>query len=253
MEEVANNPIYLDWAFWAVIVSLVAIILSQIPPIHLLLKKAAIDIELYSKISITHKVGNPNLQLHLQISNTGGSKIRVKEINASISRDNNHITNLPVQNYLRDPNDTSPMFFTSFSLLPNQEWSHIINLLNFYNRENENHYRAIEEAMVNDFNTKRALVQEDTNELIELSPDVVHPAHDFFERNFIWLPGEYKLTLNVLTDNDSANISKDFRFTIFESHSSRQRTITDQYKYGGGIWWDPKNIQTSVIIDISQA
>lgn len=69
MSEPASVPLYLNWSFWAVVVALCAVVLSQIPPIHLLLKKAKLDLELYSRIHLTHKVGNPNLQLHLIISN----------------------------------------------------------------------------------------------------------------------------------------------------------------------------------------
>jgi len=68
MEEV-TTPLYLNWSFWAVVFAAIAIALSQLPPIRLWFKKAKLEIELYSKIAITHKVGNPNLQLHLIINN----------------------------------------------------------------------------------------------------------------------------------------------------------------------------------------
>jgi len=45
---------YQDWTFWAVLVAAIAIILSQIPPIHVLIKRAKLDMELYSRINITH-------------------------------------------------------------------------------------------------------------------------------------------------------------------------------------------------------
>jgi len=79
-----------------------AIFLSQLPPVLLWFKRAKLEIELYSKISITHKVGNPNLQLHLIINNIGGRKIRVKNITASIERDGNLVATLPAQNYLQN-------------------------------------------------------------------------------------------------------------------------------------------------------
>ena len=83
----AEIPLYLNWSFWAVLVAAIAAILSQIPPIKELVKKAKLDLEVYSKISITHKIGNPNLQLHLILSNIGGRNVRVKDITVSISRD----------------------------------------------------------------------------------------------------------------------------------------------------------------------
>ena len=35
----AATPLYVDWSFWAVIVALLAIALSQITPIRVILKK----------------------------------------------------------------------------------------------------------------------------------------------------------------------------------------------------------------------
>lgn len=111
--EVATNPFYLNWSFWAVIVSIVALALSQLPPVHVLLKKAKIDFELYSKVSITHKVGNPNLQLHTIIRNVGGKKILIKGIRAKISRDGNELTTLPGQYFLQDPSDKNTVLLTT--------------------------------------------------------------------------------------------------------------------------------------------
>lgn len=251
--EVASTPLYLDWSFWAVVVAAIAILLSQLPPVHQLLKKPMIDFELYSKIIITHKVGNPNLQLHLLISNIGGRKVRIKNIDASIERDGIRIVILPAQNYLQNPNDQSTVLFTSFSLNPGEDWGHIINLLNFFGREDEKQYRELEAKMLADFRKKHAEIKEEPKDPIELESQNVQPFHDFFKRHFIWLPGEYKLTVNILTDQESANISKSFRFTVFESHSDQLKAITEQFKYGGGIWWDPKDIRTGVIIDIKEA
>jgi hypothetical protein len=252
MEEITITPLYLDWSFWAVVVATIAVVLSQIPPIHLLLKKAKIDFELHSKINITHKVGNPNLQLHLLIFNIGGRKIRIKEINVSIERDGKNLTTLPAQNYLQSSNDNNTVLFTSFSLNTGEDWGHIINLLNFFDREDEKNYRQIEAKMLDDFRDQNEK-EEDRKELIELKPEYVQPIHNFFNRHYIWLPGEYKLIVNILTDKVSADISKSFRFTIFESHSDQLKEITKKFKYGGGIWWDPENIQTGVVLEIKEA
>ena len=38
-------PLYLNWSFWAVVVAVIAVILSQIPPIKELIKKVTLDLE----------------------------------------------------------------------------------------------------------------------------------------------------------------------------------------------------------------
>jgi hypothetical protein len=247
------GAVFADWSFWAVVVAAIAVVLSQLPPVHLLFKKAKLDLELYSKISVTHKVGNPNLQLHLLILNVGGRKVRIKDIRATIERDGTQVAILPAQNYLQDPSDQRAVLFTSFSLTLGQEWAHIVNFLNFFGREEEKRYRDLEAAMLADFREKRALATEEQKDPIELDSSTVTPFLDFFGERFVWCPGEYKLDVILLTDQESANLSKSFRFTLFESHSAQLRAITDYYKYGGGIWWDPQNVQVAVIVDVKEA
>jgi len=91
MPEAVDVPLYLNWTFWAVLVAALALLLSQLPPVHMLLKRAKLDMELHSRIHITHKVGNPNLQLHLILSNVGGKTIKIKGITSAIERDGKQI------------------------------------------------------------------------------------------------------------------------------------------------------------------
>jgi hypothetical protein len=163
-----------DMKFWSLIIALTALVLSQLPPIKDWFKKAKIDFELYSKISLTHKVGNPNLQLHLIISNIGGRKVRVKKINATVSREGSELLTLPAVNYLQDPSDKNNVLFTSFSLDPEEEWGHIVNLLNFFGREEEKEYRKLESDLISDIREKRKQLPDDPKVLIEADPDKVN-------------------------------------------------------------------------------
>jgi hypothetical protein len=115
-----------DWRFWSFVASITAIILSQLPPIKQLVKKSKLDIELYSRIHITHKVGNPTLTAHIIIRNTGGKKVRVKEVNLELERDGQSICNLKAQNYYPDPKTNQGVILTPFSLNPDDEWSNSV-------------------------------------------------------------------------------------------------------------------------------
>jgi hypothetical protein len=242
---------YQDWPFWMLVVATITTILSQVPPIRVLIKKAKIELDLYSKIAITHKIGNPNLQLHLMISNSGGRKIRIKNIEATIKRDNKELAKLPAQNYLQNQNDTNTLLFTPFSLKPEEEWSHIVNFLNFFDRKQESEYLQYEKEMLSNFRKKQPHSDKESKELIELDSTVVKPFYDLFKKYFIWHAGEYVITVNICTDRPKANLTKNYRFTIFESQEQQLKIITEHFKYGGGIWWDPK-IQTNIILEIKE-
>jgi hypothetical protein len=76
--KVENIPSWFGWPFWTIVAGLIPTVLSQVPPIKNWFKKAKLDLDLYSKVSIRHYIGNPNLQLHLIITNIGGRKIKIK-------------------------------------------------------------------------------------------------------------------------------------------------------------------------------
>ncbi|MCD4812018.1 hypothetical protein K8R14_05500 [bacterium] len=251
--QAAEVPLYLNWSFWAVIVAFIAVILSQIPPIKNLIKKPKLDIEAYSKILISHKIGNPNLQLHLMLTNSGGRNVRIKDIYVHLTRDGGQLITLPAQNYLQNQNDQSSLLFTTFSLSSNQEWAHITNFLNFFDRVDGKKYQKIEGEMLADYREQAKLVDEKEGHLIEHPNELVSQAFNFFNSKFIWQSGEYTMKIEVKTVNDVANISKNYRFTIFETHTEQMKAITEQYKFGGGIWWEPKSVQAGVILQISEA
>lgn len=248
-------PIYLNWSFWAVIVSIIALTLSQIPPIKELLKKAKLELEVYSKVSISHKVGNPNLQLHIILSNNGGRSARITGITTSISRDGSDIAYLPAQNYLQNQNDKDSLLFTPFSLKPNNEWGHIINFLKFFSRDDEKTYRKIEGAMITNYHKQRDELgpKKDNTELIEHPEHLTKEAISFYDTNNIWSSGEYTININVSTKDNIANTSKIYRFTIFETDEEQLKAITQRYKFGEGIWWDSTPVRSNILLPISEA
>jgi hypothetical protein len=255
MQNVAT-PLYMDWSFWAVVVAFIAVLLSQLPPIHVLLKKAKLDLELYSKISITHRLGNSNLQLHLILNNIGGRRVRVKDIEVSIFKDGSHLMDLPAQNYLQNQNDQNTVLFTTFALDPKNEWAHITNFLNFFGRDDEKEYQKIEGDLLADFRSHqkelKAKGADASDEFYEHPKELVQPAFEFFENHFRWKAGEYNMSVKVVTDSKSADITRSYRFTVFESHMEALSAIKEHFKYGGGLYWNPK-IQTSVILEVSEA
>ena len=176
-------PFYLDWKFWSVAVAVIALILSQLPPIHILLYRAKLDVEAYSRMHLTHKVGNPNAQLHLIISNPGGRELRIKGITLHLRRGTEDEFVLPAQNYLQSPSDKEAVLLTSFKLKPKEEWAHIINFLNLFSRQDEKYYRQLEANLRQDILVKRdALVDKNIN--VAADDENVQPLLKFFESKF---------------------------------------------------------------------
>lgn len=244
---IETAPWYLEWKFWSAFVAALALLLSQLPPVHLWFRRARLDLEVYARIAITHKVGNPNATAHVILTNTGGRKLRVKCIKLSFKRNGTHAFSLPAQNYYEKVDSKGAIIFTPFSLKPNEEWSHSCNFLNFFNREDEKRYRVMESRLRADIQEKRAA---EPNALAEADAALVSTLLTFFDQKFMWAPGEYELSIEIHADRLTK--SKAYRFTIFESESDELRALATQYKYGAGVYWDRSDIPQSLWLELHE-
>ncbi len=107
--------------------------------------------------------------------------------------------------------------------------------------------------MIADFRAKKKGFEADSGHMQDHPAEMVIRAFDFFNSKFIWESGEYLMKVDITASNEVANITKNYRFTIFETHTEQLKVITEHYKLGGGIWWNPEKVQTNVILPISEA
>jgi len=236
-QEVVEKAFYLDWTFWAVAVALLALILSQIPPILLLIKRAKLELELFSRIHLTHKIGNPNLESHLVLINSGGRSLRINSIEIKITRDKKDSFVLPGQTYLDQLTDKQDLLLTKFTLKPNQEWIHSIKFLNYFDRETEKAYKAAELTLKDDIDKKLKL-NPDAKEPKIADDKNVRPFLDLHEKLFKWKPGDYELEITVSTNRKNYSASKKYRFTLFESESEELYKYNEKYKMGEGVYYN---------------
>lgn len=228
-------PLYLDWQFWSAIAALVAIVLSQLPPVYLWFRPRRLEVEVHSRIQITHWVGNPNLGIVVSIRNTGGRALRIRSISMALVRDNIDLGVFPVQNYFETPASQSPSLFVPFELKPGETWAHGANFLRFFDRATEKLFREKESVLRIDIRKKLDARPKGDDSIVEAEPDHIKPFLDLFEKLFIWQPGEYVLTLRVDAEPGSASFTRKYRFTLYESDNVELRSHTDEYKFGGGI------------------
>jgi hypothetical protein len=112
----ASGSFYLDWQFWSAVVALLALALSQLPPVYLWFRPRRLDVEVHSRLLLTHKVGNPNVSMYVSIANTGGRELRVRGMRLSVSRDGKPLGVLPAQTYFETPSSQSSVLFVPFTL-----------------------------------------------------------------------------------------------------------------------------------------
>lgn len=220
------------------------------PPVHVLLRRSKLRCEAFSRLHITHKVGNPNAQWHLIIENAGGRALRVKAITLTFRRSGGKPFTLLAQNYLRTPDAKENVMLAPFRLNPGEEWSHVVSFFNFYSRDDDKEYRRLESAIRTDILRQK---EDPANKerMCEAAPASVELATAFFRRHFQWDSGEYELELSVETDRPKANLKKVYLFSLFESEAGELRDYSDYYRYGSGVYW-VSQAQPGIILPIRE-
>ncbi len=230
-----QTPIYLDWQFWSAFVAVLALVLTQLPPVKLWFRSSRLEVEVHSRVQLTHKVGNPNLGMYVGIRNIGGREVRVRSITASLARDGNLLGVYPIVNFFETPSSSSAVLFVPFTLRPSESWAHGANFLRLFDRNTEKFYRERESELRSNIRRKLAARAEDDKELVIADTEYVQPFLDMFNRMFVWLPGEYTLDLQIQVESGKAAFGRNYRFTLFESDSDELRSHTDDFKHGGGL------------------
>jgi hypothetical protein len=232
---VPSQPFYLDWQFWSAVVAIAALVLSQLPPVHLWFRPRRVEVEVHSRIQVTHKVGNPNVGMFVSVRNTGGRELRVRGLKVSLTRDGKAIGVYPALNYFESPSSQSPVLFVPFTVKPGETWAHATNFLNLFDRATEKLYRESESRLAADIRRKLDARPEQDKQAVVAEPELVAPFIDLFDQLFIWQPGEYVAELVVDVEPGSASFKQSYRFTLYESDTTELRGHTQDYKFGGGL------------------
>jgi len=245
-------PFYQTQIFWTALTALVAVlalILSQLPPVREMLKGAKLELDIYPRILITHKVGNPNILLHLIIRNTCGKSIMIKSAAVSLRRAGKEVIMLPAQNYLPNPVDTKQLFpFISFNLRPKEDWAYQVNFYNLFSREDDRNFANSISALKEQIMIK-AKLSENKEGLVEADAQYLKPFFEMYKDRFIWQPGEFEMQLSINVDPGKANITNKYRFTLFESDSADLVKHKDYYKYGEGLFWGSDRVK-GIIVEV---
>jgi hypothetical protein len=226
--------LWTDWAFWSMAVSVLAIVLTQLPPLRQMFRKGRLKVDVYSQMFLHHKYGNPNAQLHLILSNRGGRTVRVKNLTMDFKNRSGGTFSLPAANYLEKQGDQFGALFVPFNIKASEEWSHIVNFYPPISRQDDISAREATATLRHDLHMKR-LAEQDPSRLVEGDEINVKPFKDLFLKQFRWLADEYELNLHAETEPPNALESQRLRVVIFEADTKVLVDATAEYKYGHGI------------------
>lgn len=128
MDNPSSVPFYLNPRVWTAIVAVLALILSQLPPVRLLFRGRKVAINAPEIIIITYVFGNINFSFLLSLHNVGGRKVTISKLNVAVRDPEGTRWNLPQQTYSRstspDPSTIKQDFLLGWiPLRPDEYWS----------------------------------------------------------------------------------------------------------------------------------
>jgi hypothetical protein len=233
--------------FLGVIVALIAVILSQLPPVHELLKGIKVKLIRPEQIAIGHFLGNLHVYLKLDIRNIGGREVNIGEVICIIrERHTESVRKMPARTYFSRQSAAPNQWIErsqvgTISLKPGEYWSETVDCYKLWTREEEEETNKIIGRFRRDIFNKNLLRQAQQcqlHQVVEVDEQLVCEAKNFFENKYKKIKlekGNYNLIIAIISDSKSKKELGlfGFDFTIFSSDFLTQ-SIED-YRYGYGI------------------
>lgn len=233
-----NEPFYLSSGFWQGAAAVVAIVLSQLPPVKLWFRRPRLSVEAYERVGLTEEVGHPAAQWHLSISNTGNRDVRIRKLTLIMRRDGD-VRSFDGRGYFVNQHDAQPTILTPFTVRTQDTWSHNINFFKLASRDTRQTYARISKALRDDLSAKLQ-GRAEGDPPVEGEPALVQPFLDMWDAGWFWRHGEFDLELQIQTDYPKADLAAKFRMTLFEGDSEFLNARRTVVRLGLGTAWPHK-------------
>lgn len=231
-----------DPAVWSVLFSFVAIILSQLPPVRELFKGRKINIKISDTFQLYHHLGNPNVNIFIDIHNVGGRKVVIDRVECIFIDSDNKSQKLPAHTYIsREFTDSNgnplEIPISQIVLKPEDRWAEMARCYKFWSESDEEQANQFFLDLRNDIESQ----PRDENTLVEAKTDVVNQIANFFTSHFSLHKGNYHLLIVALDGDNTPVEIKGYEFTLFENHIRALKSHVDDYKYGFGILYPQRD------------
>lgn len=225
---------------WSAVLSAIAIVLSQSPPVKDWFPNDSLIIKYGDRIGINNAIGLTGYHVTMELENNGNTTLPIESVKLTVV-DPNAITKIYTAETLSTPSSSGAVLnlpVASLALEPGQRWSGSV----FFNKN-------ISPNEEESFNSIRLLISQNIQEKIqsqtwdEYNPnsnmpadeDVFKQAVDFFNSKFDLEKGLHRASVEVKIRNKDSVIEP-FEFTLFEYHFEMIKAQVSDYKYGFGIY-----------------
>jgi hypothetical protein len=221
-------------AGWSLVVSAIAVVLSQLSPIADLIKGEQIQLTTANSLNLAHNLGNLGVLMPVNIENTGGKKVKIAKIELVIRDTSNQKRTLVAQTYF---SKSTPQMLetplTSIVLKPGETWNEVIRCWSPYDEQSEAEAAAVMSDVQRSIAAQAATL---SPKIYEASDSSVKRAKAFYAKNFSLHQGTYDCCLVVLDAKNRVMAADGYRFTLYEHHLALLASLTEDYKYGLGVY-----------------
>ena len=216
---------------WSAFFAFVAIALSQLPPIKFW-RRQQLKVEVYSRANISHLIGNPGVGLVVNVRNLGGRSARIRSLKMNIEREGSHVADLHPTHHYESLSSNNALIYVPVELAAGQSWMGSLVFSKELKRAEELEYRRLTTAIRKEIADKIAARPANQFGMVTAEESFYQPFIRMYEREFRWVPGDYKLTISLVIEGTDQIFPAAYRFTLYDFEVDQLAQYTEQYKYG---------------------
>jgi len=234
---------------WKAIVALLALILSQLPPIRQMIKGKRLRMSVADLAQFTHVFGNTNLSLWIDLENNGAKTITISRINCLLKREEQTIQTLTARTFwLTESLSTEKPLelpLPEIALKPGDRWSGFLHFwdTNAWSKAIQGKIKSIIVRMRDDIALKAAIrdkemeaIPSTIRPLVEADSSLMQEINDVLRSLKKIEEGDYEIIVAAYESNAPSPLkSLGFDFTFFETDIKDIFEDTADYKYGFGV------------------
>lgn len=221
------------------VTSIIALILSQLPPLKTFLKRRKPVVTVGRFIALSHYIGLPEVQLYISISNDSYSNLKVRSIDIELTKLGQEKLKLPAFSVFEHLSGNIQRGFAPFTLKSDTEWSHTIRFYLPFSGSDEQRSKKIFYALKDDINQKllenEARPSNEKLKLVEADDSLVTELKDIYTSKKYWENADYKLKLRIGTDSATTTYENEYNFFLSPPDIDFFDGLVERYKYGNTI------------------
>ncbi len=230
---------YKQTSVWGVVISVIALALTQLPPVGTWITRTKIEVELSKRVGLGNAIGIPGYQIFLNLKNGSNRTVDVAKFHLNLTYPTGARKRIEAQTYVKaisGQNFPQEFPMTAISIGVGTNWSEMVSFYPAFSPSDDEELGTHRLRISQSIFSKAQGQPQQFAQLVAADSQVVDPAIKFFTRKFDLEKGTYKVVLEAVVNGSSVTL-KEFTFTLYDYHIETLRSQVQDYKFGAGIYF----------------